>query len=360
VIRSDHAATIKSALVNVAHVCHELGLTPDAQSFRRQPAGLLVRCPSPNHQDRTPSCSIQERGGVLVWKCHGCDAGGDVLELVAAVRGLSTKRDFRAVLLEAARLANLWSIVEEIEGRVDARENQRETPPPKRAPTPDPAPRPYPPGDEVADLWSGAVPISREKRVAEYLAGRSIAPEAVEDLDLARALPEGLRVPWWAGYKGAAAVASTWIELGYRLIVPMFDAEGTMRSVRAWRVVDGEGPKRLPPSGHGAKGLVMADATARTLLELGKWSPGMDGRVVIVEGEPDFLTWATRFSDGAETVPAILGILSGAWTPELAARIPDGARVVVRTHGDQAGDKYAATIGATLAERCTLRRASGG
>jgi hypothetical protein len=36
-------------------------------------------------------------------------------------------------------------------------------------------------------------------------------------------------------------------------------------------------------------------------------------------------------------MPAIFGITSGSWSDELAARIPSGTRIIVRTHHDQAG-----------------------
>ena len=62
-------------------------------------------------------------------------------------------------------------------------------------------------------------------------------------------------------------------------------------------------------------------------------------------------------SDGAEDVPAVFGIVAGSWTPEIAARVPTRTRVVICTHDDPAGDRYAAQIAETLRERCPeLRR----
>jgi hypothetical protein len=78
--------------------------------------------------------------------------------------------------------------------------------------------------------------------------------------------------------------------------------------------------------------------------------------VVVVEGEPDFLTWATRYSDGDADAPIVFGVVCGAWSGELAARIPDGARVVVRTHQDPSGERYAAEIARTLLGRCRVVR----
>jgi hypothetical protein len=141
------------------------------------------------------------------------------------------------------------------------------------------------------------------------------------------------------------------------VIVPVVDARGVMRSVRAIRVKEAETPKRLPPCGHRAAGLVLANGGARRMLaeQLGDLPSPL--RIVIVEGEPDYLTWATRFSDADEDAPVVLGVVSGSWTPEIATRIPWRARVVVWTHRDVAGDRYAANIAATLSARAELWRA---
>tara|TARA_R100000700_G_scaffold18733_1_gene25401 strand:+ start:166 stop:501 length:336 start_codon:yes stop_codon:yes gene_type:complete len=86
-----------------------------------------------------------------------------------------------------------------------------------------------------------------------------------------------------------------------------------------------------------------------------------NGVVVITEGGKDYLTWAARAGrvtpsdDGPETF-AVLSVWEGAWSAEIAARIPDGARVTIRTHTDKKGDKYAETIAETLHGRCVVKR----
>lgn len=79
-----------------------------------------------------------------------------------------------------------------------------------------------------------------------------------------------------------------------------------------------------------------------------------DGRLIVVEGEPDYLTWAGRCE--GQRMTAVLGITSGAWTPDLAARIPNGSRVIVRTDLDDTGNKYAEAIRASLMPRCKILR----
>jgi hypothetical protein len=99
----------------------------------------------------------------------------------------------------------------------------------------------------------------------------------------------------------------------------------------------------------------MADGPALSRLTGG--SPARVGRVrvVIVEGEIDYLTRATSYTD-SETAPAVFGVIAGAWSGDIAARIPDGALVAIRTDHDAAGDKYAEEIRSTLAQRCEVRR----
>lgn len=152
-------------------------------------------------------------------------------------------------------------------------------------------------------------------------------------------------MPPWARCRGG-----TWREASYRLIVPMWDAEGGLRSVRAWRVGgDPELPKRLPPSGCKASELVMADEWGLAMLR-GQRAPE---RAVIAEGEPDTLTWMTRLN---EPGTATIGIISGSWHAELADRFPIGTQVIVRTDQDVAGDRYYDQIRNGLKRRCFVSR----
>jgi hypothetical protein len=93
--------SIKSALADPEKVLGLLGLLDGA---KRQAHGFLVLCPW--HSERTPSCSVKlASDGTLAAHCFGCGVGGDVLSLVAAARGLDTRRDFGRVVEIAADLA---------------------------------------------------------------------------------------------------------------------------------------------------------------------------------------------------------------------------------------------------------------
>jgi hypothetical protein len=326
-VNDDAVREIKRSLSNPIAVCEKLGLLNGKGSYARQGGGLLIRCPV--HADRTPSCSVQAKSGVILWKCHSCDAAGDVLTLVAAVYGLTMSgEDFRRVLVAAAELGGMHSLVGEIEG---SERVERSKPVPRPTPHIE-AERDYPPRSEVESLWSSTRHLDDEGRV--WLASRGLDADLVADL--ARQIPDDATLPRWASYGG-----KSWLETGHRVVVPMLNATGQLRSVRAIRVIDGEGPKRLPPGGFKASGLVMACEFATSMLR-GTFAPK---RVLIVEGEPDFLSavaYQTRH------VYARIGITSGSWTAEFASRIPPTAKVFLSTHDDAAGDKYAKAIESTL------------
>lgn len=334
---STEVAAIRQQLTDVRALCGVLGLI-DGYRPGRVSRGLLIRCPV--HNDRNPSCivSLGPDGTVRV-KCQSCQWSGDVLHLIAAVHHLDVRADFPAVLGEAARLAGVDLAGEQGKG-------------PRRPEAPYTPPT-YPDAGEVASLWSSAVSVELDGEAHDYLESRGIDPGMVDLYDLARVLPRGGWAPSWARCRGRSWSSS------HRLLVPVVDHTGAMRSLRAWRLPSDEAaegaPKRTAPAGKATGGLVMACPVARRMLATGQapsWStPTTPLRVVIAEGEPDFLTWAARVSDADGAAPAVLGVVAGAWSLAMAARVPDGAMVGIRTDPDAAGDRYAADIRATLAER---------
>ena len=108
--RSSHridARDLRRRLADPGRVVTALGL---GQGARRQSGdGLMIRCPAPDHDDRTPSCSVRVgRDGTLAIRCHGCGWTGDVLGLIAVVDRLSVQHDFPRILARAADLAGTW------------------------------------------------------------------------------------------------------------------------------------------------------------------------------------------------------------------------------------------------------------
>jgi hypothetical protein len=233
----------------------------------------------------------------------------------------------------------------------------------------------HPPADEVAELWNTCGDVADDGDVSAWLTYRGLDPVKVSDLDLARAMPPKCSLPVWARCAGRPWSA------GWRCIFPVYDATGALASLRArWcrLLATGEAPpERLdrPPAdfpavksgaaaaGPGsAAGVVLADGLLRQLLRTGErprwWPEATQLRIVVVEGEPDFLTWATRHGEAAETAPAVLGLWSGAWTSTLATRIPAGSRILLRTDLDASGHQYATRVARDLSGRCELRRLS--
>jgi hypothetical protein len=79
-------------------------------------------------------------------------------------------------------------------------------------------------------------------------------------------------------------------------------------------------------------------------------------RVVVVEGEPDWLTWVQRAGDSDPTAPAVIGVWSGSLTRALVDRIPDGAHVAEALHDDATGRAYAARLAELSAGRFQIKQ----
>lgn len=329
-MRPDFAREIRLGLTDPTKVCQALNLLERAT---RQAGGWLIRCP--NHAEKTPSCSVT-RGpdGTVRVKCFGCDFAGDSLTLIAKVHGLSTQGpEFREVLEQGAQIAGLFQLVEEIRGNREVSAAR----PVIAQPEPEPE-RDYP--ADIRDLPTVAAEMDTE--VSSYLVSRRLCPQIATQKRLCGALAIGAHLPSWASYRG-----QSWAATGHRLIYAVYDHLGKWRSVRAGRVWAAESPKRLPPAGHRAAGLVLANAPALALLTGRTTDPE---RIIFAEGEPDWHTWAQQF-DGP-----VFGVLSGSWNIEFAKRIPARSEILIWTHADQAGDRYADQIAKTLENKAEIWR----
>ncbi len=287
------------------------------------------RCECPGCRNGDPrGASIGEKNGVGLWHCFRDESHrGTAIDFLALARSV----DVRQALDELVQREGL--------GHHDVHHDAHL----HRVASPAPC---YPPASEVADVWARALPLGAAQDVADAWQARGLDVAAIEERDLARALRFGVRLPRWAWGAG-----SSWSEGAHRLVVPMFDAGDRLVTLhaRAVRAPDGK-PKGLSPAGHSIRGAVMADACARELLA----APPKHVDVLVAEGVPDFLTWTTHWNENA---PAVFGIIAGSWTEALAAGVPAGARVLIATHTDEAGEKYARQIAGTLRGRCrALRR----
>jgi len=284
------------------------------------------------------------------WHCFQCEVSGDAI-------------DFVAFALAAARFRDLPPQDRDRVRQWFTGDAPHEAPRPRAVPRPvvpaAPVVANYPPHEEVAALWIRAVRVDSDPEVAAYLAGRGLDPAAVADADLARAVLAASPVPEWARIRGRP-----WTETGHRLVLPLVDREGAVKSLIARRVTEGTTPKSIAPAGHQRAGLLLADGLAGALLALGEAPPWWDADVPlwlgITEGEIDFLLCATsgECTTDAGHGTAMLGCVSGSWTHELRDRLMGcGIQVcLISTDLDEAGERYAAAIEVTLPETVKIRR----
>lgn len=321
-----------------------------AQAHRTGSSWALSPCPACGATLRHRK-SRDKRGAVGLtpngrgWHCFQCEAQGGSLDWVAYAQKACAYR-----LLAPADKPDIWNWFREEFTSLDSLRapTSYPIPPKKHTALPPSEQAVYPSASQLAILWDQCSPVSAHAGVAHWLRdARGLEPARLTG-ELARCVPQEA-LPNFARFGG-----KTWPQAGYHLLLPLFDAHGVMRSVLARRTGAGEGPKSVAPRGFGRRALVLANPSAQRALEAGARPPsaGTKLRWLISEGEMDFLTWASR--DLPEL--AVLGIFSGSWQPALAARIPRGAEVIVRTHPDAQGDRYAAQIAESLEGRCRLLR----
>jgi len=210
----------------------------------------------------------------------------------------------------------------------------------------------WPPREEVEKLWAGCLNVRTDSTAAQWLhKERGLNPIAIQSCT--RVLTAHQTLPSFA-----AIGKRTWYCAGYRVIVPLFDHAGQLRSLRARRIVNpGAQPKSIAPRGFSIKGLFMANQAALNLFRHAPTDVLAPARIVVVEGEMDFLSW---FQNCTDENLVLLGITAGSWTKDIGARIPSESDVYLRTHQDSAGDIYAERIANDLRQYCQIFRLNHG
>jgi DNA primase len=383
----DHARAIRHALTDVRRVCTELGLLDGPRSFQRQPRGLTIRCPW--HDDRSPSCSVRlADDGTIAVHCFACDKGGDVLSLIAIVRGLDVQRDFREILRAGAELAGLWGVVAELDAAAT---------PPTTAGAPRmtvaqaraawtakrQTPKTSLPRDddrnedglsdalfhEIASALLALCPLSESEEVRAYLAGRKLL-ELAQDAGWG-ALPAPPRQPALVealvrrfNHEVVAASGLAYkrfhedrtLKLAWddhRLVIPYRapGVDGAIHTVQR-RLVrppreNGE-QKFVFPRGRGKP--IHPYLLPRDIEELSTNAP-----VAFVEGAPDTLALRAlcQRSGRAVLVLGIPGVKN--WRPEWAA-FAKGRTALLALDADRAGDEAIATIHRDLHAARAIKR----
>lgn len=330
--------------------------------LRKGASALSCKCPACGVERRHRK-SHDRRGSVgmphakpQAWHCFTCEAAGDAI-------------DFASYHIGGARFRDLPSErKDEVKAWFGFDEDRRVFEPVARS---KPAERPvvlenleaeYPPRSEVERFWDSLRPVDQVDDAAAYLAFRGIEPVAkLLEHDCVRAMPLGAPCPAWAGFG-----RQTWSETGHRLIVPLYDFQGELRSVIARSVERAPAKKSLGVQGYGRRGLVMAGSYGREMLLTGAqahWHRLERLRLTVHEGEVDVLRAVAQGADDVleedyrpAAFRAVLGIFAGSFTRDIASRVPSGTTVVLATDADDEGDKYSKEIEERIGSRCDFER----
>lgn len=151
---------------------------------------------------------------------------------------------------------------------------------------------------------------------------------------------------------------------GYELVVPIFDPDGVCRGARIrWCETEDDpiaGYLEVPcPNGAKTRAMAGFDSAGLVMLNLHGWmlltQRILPPKIWVVEGEPDTLTVSVALAKAGRG-DAVIGLFSGAWTWALARAIPEGSEVVLATHDDLQGRKYAEEVQESLHGRATIKR----
>jgi len=296
-----------------------------------EPKGSSLWACCPFHEERSPSFKVDAR--TQRFRCFGCGASGDAIDLVSRLDGSDFKEASETIKQEVG-----------LEGG--------DLPPPRpRAPAP---PKGRIPRAEVEAFWDRCTGLdagtgwpedSMGIKLALFMARRRLHPWDLAKLDIAREVPpQGPWPEWWPGSRWPA----------HRLAVVAYDAVGVPSAIHT-RAVDDSRPKTRWPDarrfGYACSGLFFADKAGLALLR-GSPRPELK-KLLIVEGLTDFLASALATTEDDQY--AVLGGASGSFPALAEVTIPAAVQVIAATDDDQAGDRYAAEIAEGVSPIKTFR-----
>lgn len=332
---ADLKQSVRLALSNPEYVLGSLGLL---ENSRKNHTGYMICCPW--HSENSPSCSVRVHptDGTLSVHCFGCGEGGDVFRLIAAAHGLDPRNNFKDILEYAGRLSG-----------IDITRDYVKPANPVR-PVFVPAVPVYPPEDQVAHLWFNSVGPTMIRPARQWFEIKQLSGEILSGY--CRVIPKTMELPDWAKSGGETKDGrkwnSDWIKSGHRLLIPMYDSNGNLRSLKARCLDVNSKMKNMMPKGFSSKNLIMADHVGHGLLVNG--NPNNDPyNVVFCEGEVDFFV-ALQTRDTAPENTAVFGVYSGGWSKEHALRLGKNITLYFFTDRDTAGMKYKQDIAKTFLE----------
>jgi hypothetical protein len=228
--------------------------------------------------------------------------------------------------------------------------------------------REYANPDAVRAIIDHSVPCVFHRDAYLWLMGIAASPSEVEFRRLARYFqPRTLTVDEMRAIRDVLPMAkvgdslNVCTKLGYRVVFEMVGTDGEVKSIRLRRPLR-KAKRKSDLKSLAIKGsvthLLLANQEARELLRNRGQRPAEWGdrpiRVVIAEGESDWLCAAT---EPDESIRAVFGICGpGQWCTRFAAAIPEDAAVEIATDSDAAGNKYGKDIAQTLAGHPSVRR----
>jgi DNA primase len=331
----DDARRLRQELVDVRKLCAVLGLSRGAKPQAR---GLLVLCPW--HVEKHASCSVTlGPDGTVRAHCFTCLESGDALALIARVRELDVKTQFREVLAEAARIAGTEPVA-------------------RHEPVPDPE------RSTLDALSYSAVaarilelcPLEKERDALRYLERRKLFDAACEARVSAlpapgkqdahiRALLRDFE-PATLELAGLVRKGQGFVYPFHRLIIPWRGRDGSIDVLQRRRLDDADPRKKyvLPPG-------------RRPFYPFGAEQLGThtaEAEMTFVEGALDVLALRVLDQrDGLSIRP--LGIPGvGNWRKEWAA-LAKGRSVRIGFDADAAGERNVATVARDLRDAGATR-----
>lgn len=327
----------------VLTVARDLGL--ETKATRGASAGSIFGCPAcsavkRHTKSRDKRGAIGLRGDGKGWQCHQCDQTGDGLDLVS----------WKMTGERFAETHDKTKVIQWCKNRFGGDDS---TPPPRAVtatvvmstatvseePEADPAYL----TDEAIYLWDHCHRLTSDADAVAYVKSRGVVdPSKLESWNLCRVLPKSF-APKWTWHSPDGGVPKPWAETGHRLIFPLYDVHGQMRSVLARAIVPSE---RKSTTAGPRSGLILLDGVICDWLRRNR--PDVPCATIhITEGEIDFMLRCESIQDQPLST-GVAGIMSGSWKRAHALAMPRHVHVSLETDHDAQGDKYAADIVGTF------------
>jgi len=311
-----------------------------AQTINSVASQLGMRTKNGNQYGPCPACEVERRGssdkrlpiGVFrygedeFWRCFHCQAKGDIIDLVSyKICGMASK-DLSSYV-EVKEFFQLRNYSSEFMAADNSQAPKKE----------------WPPMDDIKKIKTAMTETILSKLdhedVNKFLRSRRLWPHKMDRVSL---FPDSFP------YEELTKVTtSTGKEMNfwprvwahkYPIFVPLYDVTGTMRSFQGRAIKKDVSPKSMCPAGYSMQGLFFANSSTLEFLR----NKTQFQRFWIVEGEIDFLTMDQQVND------PVIGIKNSSISALAGIQFPKDADIIVCTHNDEAGEKYAKKIGKIL------------